>query len=323
MNILVTGAAGFIGFHAALKLISNKKNKIFGIDNFSDYYDIKLKKNRIKILNKYKNFYFSKIDISNQNKMNIFFKKNKIKIVIHLAAQAGVRYSVTNPELYFNSNIDGFFNVLSLCKLFKIKHFLFASSSSVYGDNSKFPLKEEYDSSKPLSFYAATKKCNEVMAYSYANIYKLPSTGLRFFTVYGPYGRPDMALHKFVKSIRNNKKIELYNNANHTRDFTYIDDAINQIIKLINIPPKAKVPYRSVNIASSKPIKLKKYIEIIEQFLKKEGKYLMKNKQIGDVEKTFADTSKIAKKIKYKKKTDLRTGIKNFIDWFNSYYQDK
>ena len=281
MRILVTGAAGFIGFHTTLTLLKNKKNQLFGIDNISDYYDVNLKKNRIKILKNNKNFSFYKIDITNKKKLNNFFNKKKIDIVIHLAAQAGVRYSVENPDSYFDSNIEGFFNILKLSNLYKVKHFIFASSSSVYGDNINFPLKEDYDTSSPLSFYAASKKCNEIMAYSFSNIYKLPCTALRFFTVYGPYGRPDMALFKFVKSITEGKKIELYNGGNHTRDFTYIDDAVDQLVKLINKPPKTTKPFIALNIASSKPIKLIKYIKIIESNLKKKGKYLFKEKPRG------------------------------------------
>ena len=216
MKILVTGCAGFIGYHLSKKLIKNPNYHVFGLDNLNNYYDVKLKRDRIVNLKKTKNgFKFSKIDICNKNKLNIFFKRHKFNYVFHLAAQAGVRFSIQNPKTYFNTNISGFFNILECCKNHNIKHLIFASSSSVYGATNTFPLKENSDTDHPLSFYAATKKSNEVMAYAYSNIYNLPCTGLRFFTVYGPYGRPDMALFKFTKAILNNKKIELYNKGEH------------------------------------------------------------------------------------------------------------
>ena len=236
MNILVTGSSGFIGFHTINKLSKYSKYKIFGIDNQNDYYDVNLKKDREKILIKLPNYSFKKLDITNLKLLNNFFKKNKIHTVIHLAAQAGVRDSVKYPDKYFNNNIIGFYNIIQLSNKYKIKHLIFASTSSVYGGKEIFPLKENIAIDGPLSFYAASKICNETIAHAYSNIYKLPCTGLRFFTVYGPYGRPDMALYKFVSGIKNKKKLKLYNNGNHIRDFTYIEDITSYIVELIKKP---------------------------------------------------------------------------------------
>ncbi len=321
MNILITGVAGFIGFHCATELIKlKKKYNVYGIDNLNDYYDVELKKDRLKLLQKNKNFNFYKLDITNKKKIEGVFKSKKISVVLNLAASAGVRYSLENPSTYLQNNINGFFNILELSTKYKINHLLFASSSSVYGDSKKFPLKEETDTSKPLSFYAASKKCNEVMAHSFANINNLPCTGLRFFTVYGEYGRPDMALFKFANSIIKNKKIELYNKGNHIRDFTYIDDVVNQIINLINKPSRKKIPFRIFNIASSKPVQLKKYLRLIEFNLNKKGKYKLIEKQPGDVYKTFASTKKIKKITNQNKVTKLQIGIERYIKWFKKYY---
>ena len=264
MNILVTGSAGFIGFHLCKKLLSNSKNSIIGIDNLNKYYDVNLKKDRIKILNKYKNFSFKKIDLKNLIELKKIFEKYKINYVVHLAAQAGVRHSIKKPRLYFKNNLEAFFNILDLSKDFKVKHFIFASTSSVYGENTKFPLKESYDTNKPISFYAASKKSNEVMAHSYSYIYNLPCTGLRFFTVYGPYGRPDMALFKFTKSIIENKNVELFNNGNHLRDFTYVGDIVDGIFSLIKKPFKSRIPFKIFNIGNGKSKKLLEYLKEIE-----------------------------------------------------------
>ena len=233
-NILITGCAGFIGFHLSNTLIKSNKYNVYGIDNLNNYYSKKLKNHRLNILKKNKNFFkFSKADISNKTKLSSIFKKHKFHIVINLAAQAGVRYSIENPETYYKSNINGFFNILNCSLEQKVSHLLFASTSSVYGNTNKFPITENFTTDKPLSFYAATKKCNEVMAYSYSNIYKMPITAMRFFTVYGPLGRPDMSLFKFTKLIKENKKIDLFNNGNHVRDFTYVDDIVDGIYSLI------------------------------------------------------------------------------------------
>ena len=321
MNILVTGCAGFIGFHTCLKLVKLTRNKVFGIDNINNYYDVDLKKSRLNKLKKNKNFFFKKIDISKKKSLDSFFKKNKFKIVINLAAQAGVRYSILNPDTYFQNNILGFYNVLDVSRIYKVGHLVFASSSSVYGDTKKFPIKEEYNTDKPQSFYAASKKSNEVIAFSYSSIYKMPITGLRFFTVYGPYGRPDMSLFKFTKAILENKKLELYNNGNHIRDFTYIDDVVESIIRVSKQKPKTEVPFLMLNIGSNNPQKLMNFLRIISSNLNKNPKILYKSMQEGDVYKTHASVLKLYKKIKFKPKTSINIGIKNFIKWYKDYYK--
>ena len=255
MNILITGCAGFIGFSLSYKLLNLDKNNIFGVDNLNDYYDVELKKNRVNKLKKFKNFDIKKLDISNFNSLNNYIKKNKIKIIINLAAQAGVRYSIEQPQAYLESNIVGFFNILEVSRINKIKHLLFASTSSVYGSSTDFPLSESSNTDAPLSFYAATKKSNELMAHSYSNIHKLPCTGFRFFTVYGPFGRPDMALFKFTDAIIKKKSIEDFNKVNHTRDFTYIDDITEFISKAISKIPNKNNPYEIFNVGNSKPEK--------------------------------------------------------------------
>ncbi len=320
MKILITGCAGFIGFHLS-KTLLKKNHIIFGIDNMNQYYDINLKNNRLKILKKYKSFFFKRCDILEKNKINKFVKINKIKIIIHLAAQAGVRHSINKPKEYFKSNIEGFFNILEISKNNKINHLIFASTSSVYGDYNKFPLKENYNTDNPLSFYAASKKTNEVMAYSYSNIYSLPSTALRFFTVYGPYGRPDMALFKFTKSIINNETIDLYNSGKHFRDFTYIDDIIKGIVSIINKPSKDKVPFNIFNIGNGSSSKLSIYLKNIETFLNKKAIINKLPLQLGDVIKTHADINKLNKYSGYKSKTNIKNGIKNFIKWYLKYYK--
>lgn len=319
MTILITGCAGFIGFHLSSELVS--KYKIIGIDNLNNYYDPELKKNRLKILKNKRNFSFYKIDLLNYKKINQIIKKNKIKYIIHLAAQAGVRHSINNPGAYFKSNIEGFFNILELSKVNKIKHLVFASTSSVYGDNKNFPLKENSNTDTPLSFYAASKKSNEVMAYSYSNIYKLPCTAVRFFTVYGPFGRPDMSLFKFTNKIIKNQYINLYNRGNHERDFTYIDDIVDGIAAVVNKIPKNKIPYKVYNIGNGKPRKLIDYLNIIEKFLNKKSKVKKLPLQAGDIVKTHADVNLLKKDVGYKPKTTIEEGIKKFLDWYVEYFK--
>ena len=320
MKILVTGSAGFIGFHLSKKLL-DLNFTVHGIDSLNLYYDVNLKKNRLLILKKYKKFSFNKIDITNFKLLNNQFRLNKYDIVINLAAQAGVRNSIDKPRDYLNSNIIGFFNILELSKIYKIKHLVFASTSSVYGDNKIFPLKEEYNTDKPLNFYAASKKSNEVMAYSYSYIHKIKITGLRFFTVYGAFGRPDMALFKFTKLIKNSKPLKLFNKGNHIRDFTYIDDVTESIIRLINKPSKNKIPFQILNIGSNKPKKLKEFLKIIEKLLEKKSKPIFLPLQKGDIHKTHADNSKLYKKTNFLPKTSLNNGIKYFINWYMKYYE--
>lgn len=318
--ILLTGCAGFIGFHATKKLCG-KNIFVIGVDNLDSYYDVELKKERIKFLKKYyKNkFKFLNLDI-NDFRILKKIKNNKIDYIVHLAAQAGVRNSIKNPDKYFDNNIKGFYNMLKTAVDKKVKHFVYASSSSVYGNNNSYPSKEINNTDKPLSFYAASKKCNEVMAYSFSNIYKIPTTGLRFFTVFGPYGRPDMALFKFTKKIINNKSIDLFNNGNHVRDFTYIDDIVNGIYKIITKIPKTDIPYEIINIGSGKPRTLNYFLKIIEKVLSKKSKKKYLEYQKGDVLKTSADISYLKKKINFKTNIDFELGIKNFIEWYKKFY---
>jgi len=322
-RILVTGCLGFIGFHLVMKLVKNNEYEVFGIDNINDYYDVNLKKARFKILKKYKKFKFKKIDITKIKSLSNAVKDFKIKIIINLAAQAGVRNSIDNPKAYLDNNIFGFFNILEISKEQKIDHLIFASTSSVYGNNKNFPLSESDNSDHPLSFYAATKKSNEVMAHSYSNIYKLPITGLRFFTVYGPYGRPDMSLYKFTKAIYDSKYIDLYNNGNHIRDFTYIDDVVAGIYQTIDNPSQKLIPFEIFNIGSGKPKSLKFFLRIIKSITNRKPLIKLKELQLGDIHKTHADISKIKRELSYKPMYDLPTGVKNFIDWYNSYFNNK
>ena len=320
MKILVTGCAGFIGYHISQKLLKNKKYNVIGIDNIDNYYDVNLKIDRLSFLKKKKNFQFKKIDISNKKKILNLYNNYKFDVVLNLAAQAGVRYSIENPQKYFNSNLIGFFNILEASRIYKIKHLIFASTSSVYGNNKRFPLKENYNTDKPLSFYAATKKSNEVLAHSYSSIYNLPITALRFFTVYGPFGRPDMSLFKFTKSILTNRHIYLFNKGIHVRDFTYIDDVVECLFRLINKIPNKKIPFEVFNIGSENPIKLKSFLNLISSSLNKKPKIKLKSLQKGDVVKTHASVSKLNKKINFKPKNNLDEGIKLFISWYKKYF---
>ena len=323
-RILITGCLGFIGYHISLKLVNNPKYIIFGIDNINDYYDVQLKKDRLKNLKISSNkFKFKKIDIRNYSKLELLFKENKIQYIIHLAAQAGVRSSIDNPRIYLENNITGFFNVLEVSQKFRIKHLIFASTSSVYGDAKSFPLTEKHNTDRPLSFYAATKKSNEVMAYSYSNIHKIPITGLRFFTVYGPYGRPDMSLFKFTKGIINRSFISLFNKGNHIRDFTYINDVVDGILLIINKPPSSSIPFDIFNLASGNPKSLKYFLAIIENKLNISARKKLKSMQKGDVYKTHASIKKIIKKFKYKPKFDIINGISDFVDWYKEYFNKK
>ena len=332
MKILITGSSGFIGFHLS-KLLLENGNTIHGIDSMNNYYDVSLKKARLKILLKYKKFSFSKIDLENNQKIENIFKKFKPKVVIHLAAQAGVRYSIDKPRVYLNSNIDGTFNVIESSHKVKVNHLIMASSSSVYGANKKIPFKEIEKTETQLSIYASTKKANESMAHSYSNIWNIPITMLRFFTVYGPWGRPDMALFKFTKGILENKKIDIYNNGKMYRDFTYIDDIVNGINLLIKKPPAIKqknkykndslssvAPFRVLNIGNTKKVYLLNFIKEIEKEL---GKKAIRNYmplQKGDVKQTLSDTSLLKRITKYNPKTNYKTGIKNFLNWYQEYY---
>ncbi len=320
-KILITGCAGFIGYHISAKLCKENFN-VIGIDNLNNYYDVNLKKDRVRNLNnKYKkNFTFYKIDINHKN-LKKKLSRHKIHFIFHLAAQAGVRESIKSPDKYFNNNIKGFYNIITYANEIKVKHFIYASTSSVYGNNLIYPSKEIHNTNKPLSFYAASKKCNEIIAYSFSNIYKLPTTGLRFFTVFGPYGRPDMALFKFTKNILKKRQIYVFNKGNHVRDFTYIDNISNNILKIINKYPKGKIPYEIINFGSGKPKTLNYFIKIIEKNLDAPVKKKYLNYQKGDMIKTSANISYLKKKIKISKFINLENGIKLFINWYKKYYK--
>ncbi len=315
---MITGCAGFIGFH--LSQFYLKKNfKIVGIDNINNYYDQKLKKDRIKILNKLgkKNFIFCKKDLRNKSALENIFKKYKIKEIFHLAAQAGVRHSLKKPEDYISNNINGYLNILEFSRKYKIKKIFYASTSSVYGLNRSSNISEFSDTNKPIQFYAVTKKTNELMSYAYNKLYNLDLVGLRFFTIYGPWGRPDMALFKFTKNILEHKKIDVHNFGKHSRNFTYIDDAIRAIDAIYRNNDKKFDIY---NIASPKSVELKDYIKKIENCL---GIKSIQNKlplQKGDVEKVSANIFKLKKIYKTKKITNVDIGIKKFIDWYRKYY---
>ena len=324
---MVTGAAGFIGMHSSLKFLKSNYN-VLGIDNLNNYYDRSLKLRRLNVLKKYKKFRFNKIDVSNFKNLLKIFRNFKPDFVLHLAAQAGVRHSILHPEDYTKSNLVGFANILECSKILKIKHLIFASSSSVYGDCKEYPLSENQKLNSPISYYAATKLSNELMACSYSHIHNLPSTGLRFFTVYGPWGRPDMALFLFTDAIKKNKKIKLFNSGNMIRDFTYVDDIVNSIFKLLKKVPKMVItkkkkepPFRVLNIGSNNPINIKKYIKLIESNLGRKAKKTNYPMQKGDVKHTHADLKNLNKVTGSKQlNTKLKIGIKKFIEWHNKHY---
>jgi UDP-glucuronate 4-epimerase len=333
MKIFVTGSSGFIGFHLSKKLLEIGHN-VHGFDSMNNYYDVKVKKARLKILKKYKKFSFTKSKLENRKTLSSVILKFKPTIIVHLAAQAGVRYSIEKPRVYLDSNITGTYNIIELAKKVNIKHLLIASSSSVYGANKKLPFKENDKTETQLSIYAATKKSTESIAHSYSHIWKIPITMLRFFTVYGPWGRPDMALFKFTKGIINRKKIDIYNNGKMYRDFTYIDDIVNGINALINKAPNLNqlgkirndslspvAPFRILNIGNTKKVYLLDFINALEREL---GKKAIRNympMQKGDVKMTVSDTTLLKKLTGYNPKTDYKIGIKNFLKWYLLYYK--
>lgn len=316
---LVTGSAGFIGFHLTKKLLS-EGSIVIGVDNINSYYDQKLKKERNRILTKNKNYKFRKVDIRNYKKLENIFKKNKLDCVINLAAQAGVRYSLINPKSYIENNIIGFFNVIDLVKKYKVKKIVYASTSSIYGIQNKFPIKENFDTNNPIQLYAATKKSNEVIATSYNKLYNIDTIGLRFFTVYGPWGRPDMALFKFTKNILKGDPIDVFNNGKHIRDFTFVDDIVDGIIKIIK--KRKKLSGSSIyNIGNGKKITLMEYIKLIEKNLNIKAKKNFLPLQKGDVIKTHSSTKLLNNDFGYVSKTDVKNGVKKFINWYLSYYR--
>ena len=332
-KIYITGVAGFIGFHTAKKFL-DKGNKIHGLDSINDYYDVSLKMSRLEILKKYKNFSFTKGLLENQKILNKSVTSFKPTIIIHLAAQAGVRYSIDNPDVYLNSNILGTFNVIKIANKINVKHLIIGSSSSVYGANKKIPFQEIDKTDHQVSFYAATKKSTESLAHSYSSLWNLPITMLRFFTVYGPWGRPDMAYFNFTKKILSQKKIDIYNKGKMFRDYTYIDDIVDGISKLITkIPSKKQInkykndslspvaPFRILNIGNTKKISLLNFINSLEKELKRKAKKNYLPMQKGDVFSTLSDSTLLKKITGYNPKTDYKKGIKEFISWYLSYYK--
>ena len=334
MNIIVTGAAGFIGMHVSKKLLDDGHN-VIAIDNLNTYYDQTLKQNRLKSLSGYKNFIFYKQDIADKDTIMEIFLEANAECVINLAAQAGVRYSLIDPDTYGSSNLVGFLNILEACRNYKVSHLIYASSSSIYGSNEEKPFKETHNTDHPISLYGATKKANEIMAHSYSHLFKIPTTGLRFFTVYGPWGRPDMALFKFTKAILENKPVDIYNHGNMVRDFTYIDDVVHAVTKLVNIPattstnyntqkPDASTsnsPWRIFNIGNGKPTHLMDYISAIEKALGKEAKKNFLPMQKGEVLETFSDTQSLENWTGLKPGTSVMQGVENFVEWYLSYYK--
>ena len=342
-NILVTGAAGFIGFHLAKRLL-DEGTSVVGIDNLNAYYDVNLKKARLAILKKYDKFTFHKLNISNRRAMaSLFSGQFKIKgspiaahfdTVVHLAAQAGVRYSITNPYAYIDSNIVGFINILEGCRHNKVKHLVYASSSSVYGANTKMPFSIHHNIDHPVSLYAATKKANELMAHTYSSLYKIPTTGLRFFTVYGPWGRPDMALFLFTRAILEGKPIDVFNHGKMQRDFTYIDDIIEGVFRVMKKIPKpykswsgdnpdpgtSYAPYKVYNIGNNSPVELMSFIETIEKCLGKKAKKNLLPLQAGDVPATYADVDDLMNDVGFKPATPIEVGIRRFVEWYREYY---
>lgn len=317
---LITGAAGFIGMHLSKKLLEIGC-KVVGYDNLNDYYDVSLKESRLNILNQYENFTFHKADLIDKDYLEKVFTENEINIVINLAAQAGVRYSIENPDAYIQSNVVGFLNILEMCRHHKVDHLLYASSSSVYGANKKIPFSTEDQVDNPVSLYAATKKSNELMAHTYSHLYKIPTTGLRFFTVYGPYGRPDMAYFSFTKAIMEGKSIKVFNNGDMYRDFTYIDDIIDGVTKLIENSPALtnnELPYKVYNIGNNKPEKLMDFIQAIEHAVGKEANKEFYPMQPGDVYQTYADVSDLINDVEFKPDTPIQEGINRFVEWYNS-----
>tara|TARA_B110000483_G_scaffold53945_1_gene67178 strand:- start:277 stop:1299 length:1023 start_codon:yes stop_codon:yes gene_type:complete len=331
---IVTGSAGFIGSSLCIKLLE-RGDSIIGIDNHNDYYDPKIKEARLQRLTKYSNYKHYRVDISDKSSLDKIFKDNNPHNVVNLAAQAGVRYSIENPLAYINSNIVGFAHILENCRQHKVEHLVYASTSSVYGANTKMPFSEHDSANHPLSVYAASKKSNELMAHTYSYLYQLPTTGLRFFTVYGPWGRPDMALFKFTKDILGEKPIDVFNHGKHTRDFTYVDDIVEGVIKTLDNPASnnvnwnsnqpdpatSKVPWRIYNIGNNKPVQLMDYIDALEKTLGKKAKINFLPLQPGDVLDTYASVDNLKEKFNYKPTTSVIDGVTKFVKWYKSYHQ--
>ncbi|MGD7034968.1 NAD-dependent epimerase [Methylotuvimicrobium buryatense] len=333
MKILVTGTAGFIGNHLALRLLE-RGDEVIGIDNLNDYYDVNLKKARLARILDHNRYTDIRADLADRDRIEQVFKEHRPERVVNLAAQAGVRYSIENPHAYIDSNIVGFINILEGCRHYGVEHLVYASSSSVYGANESMPFSVHDNVDHPLSLYAASKKANELMAHTYSNLYNLPTTGLRFFTVYGPWGRPDMALFLFTKAILNGEKIQVFNYGKHRRDFTYIDDIVEGVIRTLdNIaqpnpdwtgakpdPGTSRAPWRVYNIGNQNPVELMKYIEVLEQCLGKTAEKELLPLQPGDVPDTYADVEALVQDVGYKPGTPIEVGIARFVEWYGSYY---
>ena len=332
--ILVTGAAGFIGYHVARRLLE-RGDQVLGVDNLSDYYDVRLKEARLAQLESSPRFRFIKLEIADRTAVRNLFSTHPIRRVVHLAAQAGVRYSLVNPHAYADSNLVGFLNILEGCRQGQAAHLVFASSSSVYGGNTKMPFSEHDNVDHPLSLYGASKKANELMAHSYAHLYGLPCTGLRFFTVYGPWGRPDMALFLFTKAILEGKPIDVFNYGKMQRDFTYVDDIVEGVVRVLDRPPASdpnwsgqapdpatsSAPYRVYNIGNHKPVALMRVIELLEQALGKKAEKHWQPLQPGDVPATYADVDDLVKHVAFKPDTPIEVGIRRFVEWYRGYYK--
>ena len=322
-TILVTGGAGFIGYHLSKKLLEYNCN-IIGFDNLNDYYEVQLKYDRLKDLEGKENYTFIKGDLADKESLENIFKNNTINIVVNLGAQAGVRYSIDNPDAYMTSNMIGFYNILECCRHYPVDHLVYASSSSVYGANKKVPFSVEDKVDYPVSLYAATKKSNELMAHCYSKLYGIPATGLRFFTVYGPLGRPDMAYFKFAKKIMEGETIQIYNNGDMMRDFTYIDDIVKGIVNILPSAPKeieTGARYKVYNIGNNKPEKLMDYIQVLEKHLGKEAKKEFLPMQPGDVYQTYADVTDLMNDFDFKPSTTIEEGLGKFVEWFKKYYK--
>lgn len=321
----ITGAAGFIGFHLS-KMLLEQGAAVVGFDNINDYYDTKLKISRLNILEKYNNFTFIKGDLADKQAIDNLFSEFKPQIVVNLAAQAGVRYSIEKPEAYINSNIIGFFNILEACRHSRVEHLVYASSSSVYGANQKVPFSTYDKTDSPVSLYAATKKSNELMAYTYSHLYGIPTTGLRFFTVYGPFGRPDMAYYSFTKAIMEGRPITIFNNGDMYRDFTYIDDIVKGIEHILCNPPETddnKAKYKIYNIGNNKPVKIMEYIEILENCIGKKAIKEYLPMQPGDVYQTYADICDLEEDFNFVPSTTIEIGLSRFVEWYKSIYNNE
>ena len=334
MKILVTGAAGFIGFHTAVKLLE-RGDTVVGLDNFNDYYDVSLKEARAAVLDGYDQFSMVRMNLEDREGIDSLFASEKFDKVVHLAAQAGVRYSIENPHSYIDSNITGTLHILEGCRHNDVEHLVYASSSSVYGANSTMPFSIHQNVDHPLALYGATKKANELMAHTYSNLYNIPTTGLRFFTVYGPFGRPDMALFLFTRLILEGKPIDVFNYGNHRRDFTYVDDIVEGVVRTMDNsatpneewdsaepdPGTSRAPYRIYNIGNQEPVELMRFIELIEENTGRKAEKNLLPMQAGDVRDTWADSSALARDVGYAPKTPIEEGVRKFVEWYVDYYQ--